>query len=349
MKVMKFAAVLLLAVGMFSATAIAAPGDDCASAVAAPGSLDPCLGDLTGGPLTSPGDCGGVGGAGLGGGSLYDVWVSFVATATAHRVTTDPSPSGTDSSFVVWDACPPGGNKIGCGEDISYVPGSYNFLGDTCVGGLTIGAPYYVQLGAWAAGGTAAGPGYMGSCGVYDVTIGAATGGTCGDGTISCVPSGNPGAEGCDDTNLVDGDGCDSNCTPTGCGNGILTAGEVCDDGNLANGDGCDSNCTPTACGNGVVSVSTGEQCDDGNLTDGDGCSSTCQLPICGDGIVDVGEDCDPPGSLGAPCPAGGSCNSICKCLDGIPAVSEWGLAVLTLIGLVSGTILFGRRREAVR
>jgi len=32
----------------------------------------------------------------------------------------------------------------------------------------------------------------------------------------------------------------------------------------------------------------------------------------------------------------------------GIPAVSEWGLAVLTLIGLVSGTILFGRRRVAV-
>ena len=60
------------------------------------------------------------------------------------------------------------------------------------------------------------------------------------------------------------------------CGNGILDPGEQCDDGNLVDGDGCDSNCTPTGCGNGVVT--TGEQCDDGNTTDGDCCSTTCQL-----------------------------------------------------------------------
>src|SRR5262245_49094113 len=59
----------------------------------------------------------------------------------------------------------------------------------------------------------------------------------------------------CDDGNLIDGDGCDSNCTPTGCGNGITTTGETCDDGNLIDADGCDSNCTPTACGNAVVTV----------------------------------------------------------------------------------------------
>ena len=45
----------------------------------------------------------------------------------------------------------------------------------------------------------------------------------CGNGVTE------PG-EHCDDANLVDGDGCDSNCTPTGCGNGIVSAGEVCDD-----------------------------------------------------------------------------------------------------------------------
>jgi cysteine-rich repeat protein len=58
--------------------------------------------------------------------------------------------------------------------------------------------------------------------------------------------------EQCDDGNAVDGDGCDSNCTITVCGNGIATIGEICDDGNAVNGDGCDSNCTITACGNGI-------------------------------------------------------------------------------------------------
>src|SRR5262249_2026566 len=60
-----------------------------------------------------------------------------------------------------------------------------------------------------------------------------------------------------------------------GCGNGVPDGGEQCDDGNIVDGDGCDSNCTLTACGNGIVT--TGEACDDGNLADGDGCSSTCQ------------------------------------------------------------------------
>jgi cysteine-rich repeat protein len=95
-------------------------------------------------------------------------------------------------------------------------------------------------------------------------------GSVCGDGALDA------GCEQCDDGNLVDGDGCDSNCTPTGCGNAIVSAGEQCDDGNLVNGDGCDSNCTPTGCGNGVMT--SGEQCDDGNAVSGDGCSATCGL-----------------------------------------------------------------------
>lgn len=51
---------------------------------------------------------------------------------------------------------------------------------------------------------------------------------------------------------------------------------EVCDDGNAIDGDGCDSNCRPTGCGNAIVTA--GEECDDGNLLSGDSCSSTCQL-----------------------------------------------------------------------
>ena len=98
----------------------------------------------------------------------------------------------------------------------------------------------------------------------------AALGPVCGDGNRE------EACEDCDDGNLVDGDGCDSNCTITGCGNGIVTAGEQCDDGNFLDGDGCDSNCTPTACGNGIRTA--GEACEDGNTTSGDGCSSTCAV-----------------------------------------------------------------------
>jgi cysteine-rich repeat protein len=55
-----------------------------------------------------------------------------------------------------------------------------------------------------------------------------------------------------------------------------VTAGETCDDGNAANGDGCDANCRPTGCGNGALSE--GEQCDDGNETPADGCGVDCAI-----------------------------------------------------------------------
>jgi hypothetical protein len=32
----------------------------------------------------------------------------------------------------------------------------------------------------------------------------------------------------------------------------------------------------------------------------------------------------------------------------GVPTVSEWGLAILLLIGLIAGTVLFNRRRVAL-
>src|SRR5262245_47764906 len=105
-----------------------------------------------------------------------------------------------------------------------------------------------------------------------------------GDGTVE------PG-EICDDGNLVDGDGCDSNCTPTACGNGIVTAPEACDDGNVVDGDGCDSNCTIPSCGNGIANP--GEECDDGNAVSGDGCDANCTSTRCGNDIVTAGEACD--------------------------------------------------------
>lgn len=64
--------------------------------------------------------------------------------------------------------------------------------------------------------------------------------------------------------------------TSGACGNSTVEWKEACDDGNLVDGDGCDSDCTITACGNGIMTV--GESCDDGNLVGGDGCSAMCQV-----------------------------------------------------------------------
>jgi cysteine-rich repeat protein len=106
--------------------------------------------------------------------------------------------------------------------------------------------------------------------------------------------------EECDDGNLVDGDGCDSNCTVTGCGNGIVTAGEECDDGNDNNDDACTNACTLNVCGDGHLHTGV-EECDDGNLTDGDGCDSNCTATGCGNGIATAGEECDD-GGFSATC-----------------------------------------------
>lgn len=76
------------------------------------------------------------------------------------------------------------------------------------------------------------------------------------------------------------------------CPNGSVDLGESCDDGNMVNGDGCQNDCTFTAlCGNHVVE--TGEQCDDGNNKSGDGCSGLCLTEGCGNGRLDPGEVCD--------------------------------------------------------
>jgi cysteine-rich repeat protein len=120
----------------------------------------------------------------------------------------------------------------------------------------------------------------------------------------------------CDDGNLTDGDGCDANCTITGCGNGVQTAGEFCDEG--AATASCDIDCTAPACGDGLLNVAAGEGCDDGNLTDGDGCNALCQTEFCGDSIVQaaLGEDCDDGNNIN-----NDGCNFVCRdevCGDGV-------------------------------
>ena len=99
---------------------------------------------------------------------------------------------------------------------------------------------------------------------------------TCGDGVIEC-------REQCDDTNTLDGDGCDSSCRIEGLrGNGVLDLAydEECDDGGSDNGDGCSDTCqlepVGATCGDG--SLDRLEACDDSNTANGDGCNPTCNL-----------------------------------------------------------------------
>lgn len=81
------------------------------------------------------------------------------------------------------------------------------------------------------------------------------------------------------------------------CGDAVLDAGESCDDGNLVDCDGCDSNCTASAtCGNGIRCGT--EQCDDGNLLNGDCCAAACTFEpaatSCSDGNLCTNFDaCD--------------------------------------------------------
>ena len=67
---------------------------------------------------------------------------------------------------------------------------------------------------------------------------------------------------------------------------------------------------------------------------------------FCGDNAIVGNEQCD--GTEVANCPSG-ICNPDCTCQAApVPTVSEWGLLVLTLIGLTAGTVMFNRMK-AVR
>jgi uncharacterized repeat protein (TIGR01451 family) len=118
--------------------------------------------------------------------------------------------------------------------------------------------------------------------------------------------------EGCDDGNIVGGDGCSPVCELEFCGNGAIDSGEECDDGNIIGGDGCSSDCILEFCGSGIID--SGEECDDGNITDGDGCNSDCKLEFCGNAIIDVGEECDPQSSA-ITCDENEACEN-CQCIS---------------------------------
>jgi cysteine-rich repeat protein len=123
--------------------------------------------------------------------------------------------------------------------------------------------------------------------GVVDGELGE----TCDDGCLAGIPGvceliDMPG----NDPQNPFGDGCDSNCTPPGCRNGILDGGEQCDDGNGLDGDGCSAFCTLEICGDGILNGP--EDCDDGNQINGDGCDNNCVPTSCNDGVSSAGELC---------------------------------------------------------
>ena len=114
---------------------------------------------------------------------------------------------------------------------------------------------------------------------------GADCGLSCGDGTLTAP-------EACDDNNVVDGDGCRSDCTIERCGDQRVDRAEACDDGNSVDTDECRNNCKLPRCGDATISV--GEVCDDSNANGGDGCSADCKkIEVCGDTFIDLHESCD--------------------------------------------------------
>ncbi|MEW5855450.1 MAG: Ig-like domain-containing protein, partial [Myxococcota bacterium] len=198
----------------------------------------------------------------------------------------------------------------------------------------------------------------------------------CGDGHLDA-------GEGCDDGDVLDGDGCNAQCLvedgapcneqaggesggascasgvcdvsgglpgvceTSGCGDGLLTAGEGCDDGNLVPDDGCSASCRVeigNPCNDSASGLTGDGSCASGVCDVTGGLPGVCEPAGCGDGHLDSGEGCDDGGTVdgdgcsalclvenGAPCndaangqTGDGSCASgVCDVTGGLPGVCE--------------------------
>ncbi|MBI4819290.1 MAG: hypothetical protein HY791_23665 [Deltaproteobacteria bacterium] len=86
--------------------------------------------------------------------------------------------------------------------------------------------------------------------------------------------AGNDRADGNEECDILDG-APEPECNLL-CGDGILDESEGCEDGNVVSGDGCSSTCVTEFCGDGVLQGGLGELCDDGNSSNADQCLNNC-------------------------------------------------------------------------
>lgn len=155
-----------------------------------------------------------------------DIWHDYVGCGGTATISLCGVAAAFDSVLSVYSdtTCPMDPmTRVACSDDNCGLPPTMG--GSSSVTFMAVmGAAYKVRIGSTSPGQEGGGE-IMASCVVQ-----------CGDGLVG-------GSEACDDSNAMNGDGCDNNCTLTACGNGIVTGNEECDDGNTMNGDGCDSMC----------------------------------------------------------------------------------------------------------
>ncbi len=177
------------------------------------------------------------------------------------------------------------------------------------------------------------------ACGDPEVIVGPGDGGGGGAADADASSSSSSGGlvtSGGGDGGGGGGGGPDT----TGCGDGLIQAGEVCDDGNSDPGDGCSADCktveadfacpapgepcvSTVVCGDGFVTGQEG--CDDGDVMSGDGCSATCTVELgwacpvpdqpcvaamCGDGIIAGNEECEDDDAVPT---SGDGCSDTCQ------------------------------------
>jgi len=206
--------------------------------------------------------------------------------------------------------------------------------------GGNVGAGTVSFVGGMPSTGGTVGVGGMWGC--YPAVVNSAldAGPDCGNGILDSANN-----EGCDDGNLLNGDGCSANCqvepswvcpracaacvSIVVCGDRKVEPGEVCDDGNTTSGDGCDSSCTTVEPGWGCPVPGTlcqsladcGMACGDSGVC---GATPDClRGPYCGDGVLNGNEQCDFGSANSPPNNAVyGSCMTNCQmgphCGDGI-------------------------------